>query len=100
MIQLGIHSQLHMCVKSTIISQLQSNLHHIAASHYREGVTMGSSVVESCGHGAAHWFRDWPLVMGMGVLSTAYMGFWTATSCFNHSSITRLWEYQKGTLEL
>ena len=27
---------------------------------------MWSSVVESCGHGAVHWFRDWSLIMGTG----------------------------------
>ena len=33
---------------------------------------MWSSVVESCGHGAVHWFRDWSLITGRGATHCLY----------------------------
>ena len=46
----GIHSQLHKCVKSTSISPItEQSSPHSCFLHYREGITMWSSVVESYG---------------------------------------------------
>ena len=36
---------------------------------------MWSSVVESCGHGAVHRFRDWPLIMVRGGATHCLYGF-------------------------
>ena len=57
----------HKCVKFTRISPItEQSSPHSCFSYYREGITMWSSVVESCGHGAVHWFRDWSLITGRG----------------------------------